>query len=211
VNAVEASDLERRRIAADLHDGVVQRLAGTAYSLAAAAERLPTAPRRETKRYLDEAVSGVRTSMRELRSLIVEIYPPSLASQGLEAALSDLAESLTSRGITVEVDVAPGFHAASEVEKLLFRGAQEAVRNVAAHARAGSVVIRVTRDGSAVRLVVDDDGVGIGVNEHWSVEERDGHLGLTLLGELAGQMEGTLTVAPRSGGGTRLCLEVPDQ
>ena len=209
VNAVESTDLERRRIAADLHDGVVQRLAGTAYSLAAASERLPTAPRQETRQYLDEAVVGVRTSMRELRSLIVELHPPSLATLGLEAALADLAASLTARDITVEVDVAPGLDAASEVEKLVFRGAQEAVRNVLAHARATSVAIRVTQDESAVRLVVDDNGVGIGA-EVRTHRERDGHLGLRLLEELAAQMDGTLTVTARPEGGTRLALEVPE-
>lgn len=209
VNAVESTDLERRRIAADLHDGVVQRLAGTAYSLAAAAERLPTAPRQETRRYIDEAVAGVRTSMRELRSLIVEIHPPSLETLGLEAALADLAASLAARDIAVEIDVAPGFDAEPEVRKLVFRGAQEAVRNVLAHAHATSVVMRVTQDDSHVRLVVDDDGVGFSAAAA-SQRERDGHLGLTLLRELAAQMDGTLTVAARSEGGTRLALEVPE-
>jgi two-component system NarL family sensor kinase len=210
VRAVEASDVERRRIAADLHDGVVQRLAGTAYSLAAAVERLPSASKDETKGMLDEAVVGVRRVMQELRSLIVEIHPPTLEQAGLEAALNDLVAPLAARGIASEVHVDDGVHPTSQVEKLVFRGAQEAVRNVIAHARAETVAIAVTKEEDVVRLVVVDDGRGIDEQQRAS-KEHDGHVGLTLLAELAAEMRGTLTVATRVEGGTRLTLEVPER
>lgn len=210
LRAVEASDVERRRIAADLHDGVVQRLAGTAYSLAAAVERLPTTSKDETKGMLDEAVVSVRRVMQELRSLVVEIHPPTLEHQGLEAALNDLVAPLAVRGIASEVRVDNGVNPASQVEKLVFRGAQEAVRNVIAHAGAQTVAIAVTEDRHVVRLVVDDDGRGIDGQQRAS-REHDGHLGLALLAELAGEMSGTLTVAPRVEGGTRLTLEIPER
>src|SRR6478735_8698847 len=87
VRAVEASDDERRRIAADLHDGPVQHLAGISYSLSAAAQTEGSTVARET---LQHAAAGTPDSMRRLRSLLVEIHPPNLRASGLEAALVDL-------------------------------------------------------------------------------------------------------------------------
>ena len=86
--AVEASDAERRRIARDLHDGVVQDLAGTSFALSATARDLADRP--ETASRLEALGIGVRHSLRSLRSLLVEIYPPDLRTEGLGAALDDL-------------------------------------------------------------------------------------------------------------------------
>src|SRR5436190_1243249 len=83
--ALDASDAERRRIARDLHDGVVQSLAGVSYSLASVEPKVDGANRDA----LREAAVGTRRSIRALRSLLVEIYPPSLRDAGLRAALSD--------------------------------------------------------------------------------------------------------------------------
>ena len=95
--AVEASDAERRRIAADLHDGVVQELAGASFALAAAAKRMTGSPR-AVAASLDRVAAGVRQSMRSLRSLLVEIYPPNLHTEGLAAALGDLLAPLPGSG-----------------------------------------------------------------------------------------------------------------
>ncbi len=101
--AVEASDAERRRIAADLHDGVVQELAGASFALAAAAKRLPEAP--AVSASLDRVAAGVRQSMRSLRSLLVEIYPPNLHTEGLAAALGDLLAPLPGSGLSTSLNV----------------------------------------------------------------------------------------------------------
>ena len=99
--AVEASDAERRRIAADLHDGVVQELAGASFALAAAAKRMPEAP--AVSASLDRVAAGVRQSMRSLRSLLVEIYPPNLHTEGLTPALGDLLAPLPGSGLTTSL------------------------------------------------------------------------------------------------------------
>jgi hypothetical protein len=102
--AIESSLLERRRIAADLHDGVVQDLAGTSYAIAAAAETASsTSP--ELARDLRAASVGTRRSLQSLRSLLVDIYPPNLRSQGLEAALIDLLAPAASMGIHTDLAV----------------------------------------------------------------------------------------------------------
>ena len=101
VRAVEASADERRRIAADLHDGVVQDLAGISYSLSAASEQAGLDVPPVIRSTLTEAAAGTRDSMRRLRSLLVEIHPPNLQASGLEAALADLLSPLPARGVAV--------------------------------------------------------------------------------------------------------------
>jgi signal transduction histidine kinase len=203
--AIEASDVERRRIAADLHDGVVQDLAGVAFSLGAAAERA-TAP--DVKETLSSAADGTRQSMRRLRSLLVEIYPATLESAGLESALSDLVTPLSAKGINARLDVDPDFEAPPAVEQLLFRGAHEALRNVTAHSHAENVDVRISRNGDSATLLVSDDGRGFAPE---LAEERRarGHLGLSLLAGLVTDAGGELTVESEPGDGTRVTLEVP--
>ena len=188
-----ASDRERATLAADLHDGVVQGLAGASYTL----EATPTR---------DVAVTtarDLRRWVRELRSLVVTITPPALHAQGLATSLTDLAATLELRGLTVEVDV-PQVQLPEAVESLVYRAAQEAVRNVVRHANAQHVVIRLTAD--PLVLTVADDGRGIDPGD--SPRAR-GSVGLDLLTQLAAQQGGTLTVTSAPGTGTTLRLEVP--
>jgi signal transduction histidine kinase len=208
VRAVEASADERRRIAADLHDGVVQDLAGISYSLSAAANspdpEIPSAIRST----LREGASGTRDSMRRIRSLLVEIHPPNLQAAGLEAALGDLLALLPARGIETSLDIADGLDLCDETEQLFYRAAGEAIRNVERHANASHLRVRVgTQDGRA-RLEVADDGVGF----TQATRERsraEGHVGLSLLEELAARSGGTLEVRSTPGEGTSFLLEVP--
>ncbi len=131
--AIDASERERRTIAAGLHDGVVQELAGHSFQMAAAIERAEPEP--ELRRVLAESAAGTRNAIRQLRSLLLEIYPPALRDHGLAAALPDAAAPLAARGIEVSVDVQDGLELPIEVEQLVFRTAQEAIRNVGRHRR----------------------------------------------------------------------------
>ena len=99
--AVDASERERRRIAGDLHDGAVQDLTGVALSLEVAARRVEAADP-ESARALRSGASQTRGSVRSLRSLLVEIYPPSLQRAGLAAALEDMLAPLDARGIETD-------------------------------------------------------------------------------------------------------------
>ena len=106
-HALSASDLERRRIARDLHDGVMQDVSGAGYALAVAARTLP--PDAETPRRLIQEVSGVVKQVGEsLRSLLADIYPPNLARDGLAAAVKELAHRAEKEGVSVTVEVAEG-------------------------------------------------------------------------------------------------------
>ena len=205
VRAVEASDDERRRIAADLHDGPVQDLAGISYSLSAAAQTETSPTARET---LDGAAAGTRDSMRQLRSLLVEIHPPNLRASGLQAAMADLLAPLRARGIDTELTVEPGIGLDEEAERLVYRAAAEALRNVQRHAEATRVRVAVTRGGGHVRLEVTDDGRGFAPGERERRRE-EGHVGLSLLEELAARAGGGLEIRSAPDEGTTFRLELP--
>jgi signal transduction histidine kinase len=209
-SAIEASDQERRRIAADLHDGVVQDIAGVAFGLAPLAE---DAARREAPQEaaaLQDAVARLRQGVRGLRTLLVEIHPPTLESAGLEAALHDLLSPLVAAGIVTELYVGDSAAAGSQRDALIYRAAREAVRNAQAHADATMVCVEVSNPApNTTRLVVTDDGNGFAPGDR-ARRQADGHVGLTLLEGLVKQVDGTLSVTSKPGAGTRLQLEVPN-
>jgi two-component system, NarL family, sensor kinase len=204
--AVDASDGERRRIARDLHDGVVQRLAGTGMSLAAAAEMLDQAsdPKPDSKllRTVRTGAAELRVAVRELRTLIVQIAPVGLTAGGLTAALEDLADPLRTKGIQVEVRMEAALRDQAEVQ-LIFRVAQEALRNASRHSAAKIVKVELLAADAGRRLTITDDGVGF---EPGALVERrqDGHMGLTLLDTLASDGGATLRVVTAPGEGTRI-------
>jgi signal transduction histidine kinase len=206
--AVEASADERRRIAADLHDGVVQDLAGVSYSLSAAADRGQPRPSPEVRETLLRAAAATRAAIRQLRSLLVEIHPPNLRSAGLEAALRDLLAPLAARGVETSLDVEEGVQVGADTELLLFRAAGEAIRNVQRHAQARTVAVRLDSPDGNVRLAVVDDGVGFSPADR-ERRRTEGHLGLELLEELAARSGGALAVGPGRDGGTSFVFEVP--
>jgi signal transduction histidine kinase len=205
VRAMEASDAERRSIAADLHDGVVQDLAGISFRLAAAAER--AGPRTDVGGILAGAAGGLRTTIRQLRTLLLEIHPPNLHDAGLKAALADLAAPVRERGVDVHVSVTDG-NLDEDAERLVFRATQEALRNVVAHAEAKHVAVRVEPVEGGAELTVADDGRGF---DPAALEgrRREGHVGLVLLADVAREAGARLDVTSEPGRGTRVRLWVP--
>jgi two-component system, NarL family, sensor kinase len=201
-SSAHASEAERRRIARDLHDGVVQDLAGTAYSLSALARDLPaTEPSRQV---LDTAGGSLRASLRALRSLLVEIHPPDLDAERLDAALEDLTAPAASAGMHAEVDVEGVSGASVEAVLLVWRVAQEAVRNTLRHARAATVRVRVRGQDGRLLLEVADDGVGF--DPH--APTHGGSFGLRGLESLVRDSGGRLEVDSHPGRGTVVRLEV---
>ncbi|MEA3217266.1 MAG: two-component system, NarL family, sensor kinase [Acidimicrobiia bacterium] len=205
--ALEASDSERRRIASDLHDGVVQDLAGVAFGLSGAARADDVSP--GSAGLLDRAATDVRGSIKSLRSLLVEIYPPNLHQEGLETALTDLLARARGRNIATELDASGLEEELSEpVAGLLYRSAQEALRNVLKHARASTVSVKVSASDGVATLDVTDDGEGFDAE---SVERttKTGHFGLQGLSDLVSDAGGTLEVHSAPSRGTHMRVEVP--
>jgi signal transduction histidine kinase len=205
---LDASTEERRRIAGALHDGVVQDLAATSFTVAGAAERAASLGQPALANDLRSAAGTVRTSIGGLRSLLVDIYPASLAAAGLAAALDDLAASVRSRGMTVTVDVQPQTGLDQAGERLVFRVAQECLNNVARHAAATTVSLRLRRIEEYVQLEIDDDGVGFDAATKIAHPE-EGHFGLRILGDVVAVAGAELWLASAPGAGTQWQLRVP--
>ena len=201
--ALEASNAERRLIAADLHDGVVQDLVGVSYALAAEADRVDGAGAGAALR---RGAATTRDSVRALRTLLVDIFPPSLHRAGLAAALGDLAKTSGARGIETTLDIPEEPQIADATEQLIYRCAQEALRNVHKHSGASHAVVAVHTSGDTVSLTVRDDGRGF---DPAVLETRpqEGHFGLSMLSDLVRDAGGRLELDTSDG--TTVRVELP--
>jgi two-component system NarL family sensor kinase len=205
--ALAASDVERRRIASDLHDGVVQDLVGVAFTLGGAARRDDITP--DSSQLLDQSAHDVRVSIKALRSLLVEIYPPNLFQEGLVPALTDLLARANGKEIAASLD-------ADElrgtlpppVAGLLYRSAQEALRNVLTHAQATEVTVRVADQDRIATIEIVDNGIGF-TPEPTERTAKEGHFGLHGLTDLVADAGGRFTVESAPGAGTTVRVEVP--
>jgi signal transduction histidine kinase len=200
---LDASERERRSIAADLHDGVVQDLVGLTFTLDGLAREVPG----PTSTELTAAASTTRASVRSLRSLLVEIYPPNLDEVGLDGALADLATAGGWAGTQVVVDVDDSLELSPENRAAAYRAAREALSNAKKHAGARhvGVDVRAAEPGSAYVAVVTvtDDGVGFVPGD-----VRTGHVGLRLLEDVAASVGARLDVSSVPGSGTTVRMEL---
>lgn len=205
--ALEASDIERRRIASDLHDGVVQDLTGVAFALSAAARREPDPVADRT--VIGESADSVRASIRELRTLLVDIYPPDFDDTTLESALADLLSRANEQGIATQLDTG-GLRdpLPDPVARILYRSIQEGLRNALDHAHAGTITVSVGTENGVARASVADDGAGFDPDV-LPQRHAEGHLGLTALRGLLTDAGGTLEITTRPGAGTTICATVP--
>ncbi|MDT4959582.1 MAG: two-component system, NarL family, sensor kinase [Pseudonocardiales bacterium] len=206
-NSLIASARERRQIARELHDGVVQDLAGVGYAVGALAQSMHPGAGTDTARTLDRVSGAVQDSVARLRTLMVDIYPPDLSSDGLRSAIEGLVIPLRGQGILVDVDIELSTEPAPEVAATLYRCAREALTNVVKHADATHVTVNLTGDARTVVLRVQDDGRGV---EPADLDRRaEGHLGLQLLRDAAKDLGGELSVVTELGAGTGLTLWLP--
>jgi two-component system NarL family sensor kinase len=201
------SDRERRAVAADLHDGPVQDLAGVSYALGALRMAMPA----EQHTTIDRLAGAVRNAVQSLRKLMIDIYPPDLSGPGLGDALRDLVEPLRAQGLVVSLDTGPLPPMSPDTAAALYRTAKEALTNVATHARAEHVWVRLEeaehQRGPAVLLEVADDGVGF---PDTGIDRRsEGHLGLLLVLDRVAHLDGRVEFGQRPGGGAVVTAIVP--
>ena len=195
--AVDAAETERRRIERDLHDGAQQRLVTLALHLGMAKQRLPHDPE-GAHTLVAEAHTEAKQALVELRDLARGIHPAILADRGLDAALSAVARGVPIP-VSVQVDV-PG-ELPAPVESAAYFVVTEALTNVSRHAAATRADVRVTTEGSTLRVEVRDDGVG-------GADPSRG-TGLAGLAERVGSVEGALHVTSPHGGPTTISAELP--
>jgi signal transduction histidine kinase len=202
-----ASARERRAIARELHDGVVQDLAGVGYAVGALISSANGSGTTTTRTTLDKISVAVRDAVFRLRALMIDIYPPDLSADGLGAAVHRLAEPLRARDVEVDVTVDMAVEPAPDVAETLYRCAREGLGNVAAHAGADHVTLTLRGDAQTVSLLLRDDGKGM--NPALLDRRAQGHFGLSLLREAAVDLGGEMVVTSVPGSGTTLSMRVP--
>ncbi len=206
-------ELERLRLARELHDGPLQDLIAVSYQLAISARSTEDGP---TATVLEPDVvrQEVLAVVRQLRSVIGELRPPGLEELGLAAALEGYAANLRQQGgpslpaIVLDAD-GPLVGMPEPLALSLFRVAQEAIRNAIRHADARSICIRLRHDGRSVDLEVSDDGRGFAVPPRLNDLTRTGHYGLVGLAERVDHARGTLAIRSSIGAGTRIAVRLP--
>jgi two-component system NarL family sensor kinase len=204
--AIDSSETERWRIAGDLHDGPVQNLTAVSLTLGSAAMRLSDPQRQAPTRdelvsVMENASAESRTAIRELRTMIMEIAPPDL-DRGLDGALARLVAVAQEHGLAakLETSASAASHPVDDIA-LIYRTAQESVRNVIKHARATRLVIRLHREQGRLTLEVIDDGCGF-TPDDLRRRQLNGHVGLSLLQERVAEAGATVTIVSAPGGGT---------
>lgn len=205
----DVQEMERARIARELHDDLQQSLAAIKMDLAAAAERIGSAPA-EVGPLLANARDVADAVIVSTRRIVNDLRPQLLDDLGLAAALQALAAQFAQRtGITCDFDDRANElleALAPPVALCLFRIAQEALNNVVKHADAGLVTITLHEPGHGrVALQIDDDGRGISDRDRL----KGGSFGLLGMRERVASIGGTIRVSERPGGGTRVAVEVP--
>ena len=201
-----ATHRERLRIAHDLHDGVVQDLAGLTYAMPLVAEQLPDTPEASLARQtVADASVMLAHDVEALRSMLVDIHPPDLEGSGLAAAVRELGPRVESSGATVDLDVPESPDWSLGTSRLVYRTIQEGLRNVVTHSGASRVAVHVRRQGADVHVEVSDDGRGVDEG----AEPQPGHLGLQLLRENLEDFGGGLTLRTTDAGGTSLAAVIP--
>jgi len=203
--SAEVVDEQRRRVARELHDGVVQDLLGAAFLVNGGAAPLRAAGRDRAAESLHQAETTIRTSIRSLRSLLIDLYPANLGTAGLRAALLDLVSPARSRGTEVHLDLPDALDLPDHLEAALYRAAREAVRNASGRGRADHVWLTVRLAAEQVELVVVDDGSGFDPSR----PTPDGHLGLRALADEAEGLEFLYSSGSAPGRGAQLRLVLP--
>ena len=203
-HALQASELERRRIAEELHHGVVQELAGLGYTLPAITRHLEEGGDPSRARPLvQRATELVQRNIFALRSLMTDIYPPDLRGPGLSHAIHKVVQSeALDAGLPARVEVEEDLDLTSDAATLAYRIVREGVRNVIKHADAHELLVELVSDGPQLTVRVVDDGRGPGDRPGQSPE---GHLGLRLLTDAVLAVGGQFDVRANESGGT--CLE----
>lgn len=195
---VEAAAAERRRIERDLHDGSQQRLVTLALTLGLARSRLGPDADSELARALREASEQLNLALAELRELARGIHPAILTESGLSPALVSLAERSS---VPVVVASVLTERLPAPVEVAAYFVVAEALANVAKHAAASKISVRVERVDGCVVVEVIDDGVGGANLSHGS--------GLQGLADRVGALDGRLQVVSPDAGGTRVIAVIP--
>lgn len=195
---------ERQRLARDLHDAVSQTLF-SASLLAEAIPRLWTRYPEKARQSLDQLRHLNRGALAEMRILLAELRPASPEDTNLAVLLRQLAHALAGRTqIEIDLQLEGEVKIRADVQTVFYRIAQESLNNIARHARASRVKVRLVCLPEAATLTITDNGRGFDPRQ-----VKSGHLGLDIMRERARAVGASLTLKSRPGEGTEIVVSWP--
>jgi signal transduction histidine kinase len=206
---IRVGEDERMRVAAELHDGPIQSLSAVGLELERARLHILRGDTDRGRRIVGSAQIELGESIDRLRRQMTALRPPILDQGGIEAALRDhVLAFFRKTGVAGRVEAHGGTRADPEIETVVYRVAQEALRNVARHARARRVNVRLDSGGGEMRLRITDDGAGFDASEQDAFLRR-GHFGLASMRERVQLVGGTWEISSRPGRGTSILRATP--
>ncbi len=205
----EAENIERQRIARELHDLIGQNLTALGLNLNIIKAKLSSNESEVLRGRIRDSLFLVEETTISIRDVMAQLRPPVLDDYGLFAAVNWYSDQFRERtGVNIDVvggelSPRPDMHA----ETALFRIVQEALNNVVKHSGATSVTIVLKRSGKGVTLTIEDNGIGFD-KESVTRSQRSGKWGLTNISERAISIGGSCQIESVPGSGTRIVVEV---
>ena len=206
-----AQEEERKRISQELHDDTVQAMVVHAREIEDLTARVAKMDKAEISRQLNELYDQVNVIMNGIRRLSQDLRPAALDRLGLLSAVEWIADRMSEySGVRIQVQfLGEERRLPDEVELVLFRITQEALRNVWKHAEATMAEVTVEFNETSIRIVVEDNGKGFNAPRSLADLPRYGMLGLAGMQERAHLLGGTLILRSGLGEGTSITAELP--
>jgi signal transduction histidine kinase/CheY-like chemotaxis protein len=206
---ITAQEDERRRVAIELHDGIVQNIVSALFRLQLCSARLGEVPD-EVRKALSESQEIVNESITEIRRIIAGLRPTMLDDLGLISALERYIQSMqmeSKAAISIDVKGEDAPALTSEAETVLFRIAQEGLNNIIKHSQCSNACLSVTVDDGQLVLQIEDDGIGFDLA---GLQKRTTHsFGLVGMRERAQTLGGSVEVDSAPGEGSRITARFP--
>lgn len=198
---------ERQKLARELHDSVSQALYGIGLGARTARKMLDidATSKQELIQPLDYVLTLAEVGLSEMRALIFELHPDSLAEEGLVAVLEKQAIALEDRyKLSVELSLCEEPDLSIDEKEAIYRVALEAMQNSVKHAHASRIVLQLRQTSSGIMLEAQDNGIGFNPEGPFP-----GHLGLESMQERAEKLGGQLVIDSTTGKGTKVSLHLP--
>ena len=202
-------EAERKALARELHDQIIQDLLSYNYQLEEAESRIKS---EEQQQEISQIRNNIRQVVGSLRQVCSDLRPPTIDNHGLPAAIRSLVSKWSKQtNISVELNIDPGLGRLPEpIELSVFRIIQEGLRNVQKHAGASKVRLRLHRTSKAsLRVYLADDGYGLDGPPDLAALAKQNHFGLVGISERVSLMEGSLNFGSPPEGGLELAIEIP--
>jgi len=207
---ISDSEEERKALAREIHDQIIQDMLSTNYQLEELATKHSKADDMQDQLFMIR--EGIRSMIDELRNICGTLRPPTIDSLGLNAAIQSFAQEWSKRsGVKVNLDLDPEIGRITEaIELSIYRIVQESLSNIHKHSSASLAKITLKRvSPRAIMLSVEDNGEGIDTDIDLSSYSKDGHFGMVGIEERVALLGGRLRVQNQSEGGLLIQAEIP--